>query len=238
VEAGSATMEVTSDVSVARDEGTLATVARGEGVVDFTARRARATLTASQESDRTAQTRPCEVVMDADRAFLRIPESHRQAHGEKAWMRLEAVANNALDINWVLVEPTLSLDHMRAAGSTAARVGTEDVRGARTTRYRFTVTVKELIEALPPPRRAATESRLEQLRVSEVTAEAWIDDGGRPRRLVTDTSSSDRRFSMKTTTELLEYGRPVEIELPPTEETVRAPDQRPAFAVCFGQSTS
>ena len=101
-------------------------------------------------------------------------------------------------------------------------VGTETVRDAETTHYRFTTDLAELAESGPEELRSSFEQMIEITGSDEIPTEVWIDGDDRVRRLVTDVEMDlqGQQVSQLSTIEYYEFGVQFDVQPPPEEDTV------------------
>jgi hypothetical protein len=112
-------------------------------------------------------------------------------------------------------KPTDVLTRVLAASDENKILGTGDVRGVETTRYRARVDLEKLLQKLPPSERPQ-EDVLEMWGARFVPVELWIDDESRLRRITIERSPNAGGDT--TTVELYDYGVQVEVEPPSAEE--------------------
>jgi len=80
-------------------------------------------------------------------------------------------------------DPSAVLNALRGVMADAEVVGTEDVRGTATTRYRATVDLAAAEESAPEAARDDIAEVVRQLGTDRLPVEAWVDADGRLRRL-------------------------------------------------------
>jgi hypothetical protein len=97
-------------------------------------------------------------------------------------------------------------------------VGTEDIRGERTTHFRGPLDIEELAAA-------SDNQMLDQLKSTpeakefDIVVDVWVMDDGLPARLAMKlTASESVSGAMTMTTDILEYDVPVKAEAPPAEK--------------------
>lgn len=137
-----------------------------------------------------------------------------QAAGEEAGFDLGAFRQ--LGSN----DPTASLDYLRGAKS-VEEVGSEEIRGTRTTHYRATIEWDSVVDEVPEDTREAMRANVDL--ITEWTGETehvfdvWLDEEGRMRRMtmafdyVTGPAAGS---SIDMTMEMFDFGTDVAIELP------------------------
>jgi hypothetical protein len=93
-----------------------------------------------------------------------------------------------------------------------------------------------LFEKLDEQARARQKAALEQLKITEMPIDTWIDDDGLPRRIaftMRPEQKGDIDFDFKGTVEFFDYGQPVGVQLP-ADSDVREEQPQQALAVCVG----
>jgi hypothetical protein len=126
-------------------------------------------------------------------------------------------------------DPSQVVQTLRAVSSRVEQVGTEEVRGVRTTHYRGTVELRRLPQVVPPARRAAAKQsadRLIQLIGSDsYPLEVWVDRKRLVRRirLKMTMKVQGRSLTQDMTIELFDFGPKRRIKPPPAGDTVEAP---------------
>lgn len=106
------------------------------------------------------------------------------------------------------------------------KVGEEDVRGARTTRYKFNIDREKAVRDEDEDVQDAYEALFKSMFATRTVfpGEVWLDDKGLPRRYSVVLKSSVRRRALvdfRLTVEMFEVGQPVRIVLPGKRETSR-----------------
>jgi len=129
------------------------------------------------------------------------------------------------------LDPGAQLGVLRSAEG-IEEVGTERVDGAKTTRYRGTVSLREYADALPPERRArarrAVERLVEQTPGGDDAApfEVWIDEQERIRRMRqrTEVPGQDGMpgGQVDITVQLRDFGAPLRAKRPAERDTYDA----------------
>jgi hypothetical protein len=97
------------------------------------------------------------------------------------WLKLDAAILGASEI--AQRDPSVSIDALRGATGKVKRVGSERVRGARTTRYRVTLDVQQAVNSAPEDQRARVQASVGKLGSDTLPADVWIDGKGRLRKL-------------------------------------------------------
>ena len=145
-------------------------------------------------------------------AYLQVP----QAPG---WYSVpfEKLAGSSLATS---TDPTSSLDQLAGASSDVEEVGTEDVRGEETTRYRGTLDMEKALASATGPQKAALEKSLASLKETKVPFDAWIDGEGRMRKLTQSLTVEQmgQTGTAEVTLEFYDFGTQVDVAAPPAAE--------------------
>jgi hypothetical protein len=101
-------------------------------------------------------------------------------------------------------------------------VGTETVRDAETTHYRFVTDLTALAENGPEELRSSYEQLIQITGAEEIPTQVWIDGDDLVRRIVTDfeIDQQGQQVSQQSTIEYYEFGVEVDVQPPPESETV------------------
>lgn len=125
-------------------------------------------------------------------------------------------------------DPASALLYLGGAGDDVEEVGTEEVRGVETTRYRLTVDLERAAERAGDSR-TTIDSAIEATGVSEVPADVWVDRDGRVRKMTMRfenmVAPDGTQTTMTVTNELYDFGADVNVE-PPAESEVMGYEQQ------------
>jgi hypothetical protein len=115
-------------------------------------------------------------------------------------------------------DPTAGLDILQGLSQNATVVGTETVKGVKTTHYKGTAEFAALAKNLPA-KQAADAKKLFGSKQS-MPVDVWLDDQGRARRMDFSfaTSQNGVSMSMKTQYYFMKFGEPVSINPPPADQ--------------------
>ncbi len=117
-------------------------------------------------------------------------------------------------------DPTQFVDFLRAVSASTTKVGTETVRGVRTTHYRAKVDLSRYPSLLPPSQRAAASRSVSTLEAALGThimpMDAWVDHSNLVRRLGISfdecVAQQHVKFGMKM--DIFDYGPQSQPQLP------------------------
>jgi hypothetical protein len=108
-------------------------------------------------------------------------------------------------------------------GADVEKLGEEEVRGAKTTHYRATVSLREVANQVPEQKRNI-ERVIEVSGIEKVPTEVWIDGGGRVRRMKLDYEEMQfapgQKGDMEMTMELFDFGVEVDVEAPSANQVM------------------
>ncbi len=208
----------------------------GEGVFDYKAQRGRLRMDLSSLGlPSGAGGGKADVLMAGNVLYIKLPLDPAELGG-RPWLKLDLAAaakQSGIDLEGLKQQfqsndPTASLNALRGVSGDVKAVGTEDVRGAKTTHYTATVDLNKAAQQSPPEARASIEQLSKQLGTATFPMDAWIDGDGRLRR---------QRFSMDlskvtapgvapgtvtgvvtTTVELFDFGTEVDVSEPPADQ--------------------
>jgi hypothetical protein len=140
------------------------------------------------------------------------------------WTKEEQDAEGSGDPTELLIpfpgsptKPTDVLTRVLLASDTNENLGTDEVRGTKTTHYRAKVDLRKLVSQLPAADRP-NENVEEVWGGRFVPVEIWIDDESRLRRITIKQSSEGN--TEVTSVDLFDYGVEVEVEPPPEDELI------------------
>lgn len=121
-------------------------------------------------------------------------------------------------------DPAQLLEYLGAHGGSVTTVGSETLDGAHTTRYRVSVELSKVAEALPPSERGAAKAVLQELAsqagLSSIPFEVWIDGQQHVRRIATNLSVEviGQRLGMQMTVNLSGFGQTPTVTAPAASE--------------------
>lgn len=125
-------------------------------------------------------------------------------------------------------DPGQYLQQLKASGGDVTKVGTDTVRGVRTTHYKTTIDLKRLVDRAPASQRAAARQSVDRLTQltgsSSYPVEVWIDTAHRVRRerFTESLNVSGQHATLVGTVDLFNFGPKPNIKAPPAGEVVDA----------------
>lgn len=221
-------------------------VTTGEGVFDFARRRGRLTYSDTYSGSEGV---PSTLIVVGDTIYLDSALVNRLDDSDQAqsrpWVSIARSDDRSSSTAAELFEaPTEALRHLETAAGPVSKIGTETVRGERTTHYHGTLrpsaeststaavdppekrTSKPRIKPTPQPTSAASDE-------DPVSIDVWIDGRDRVRRirtrqaLPTGRSGYGSPETSEYTYELWDFGVVVDVSPPPPDQvrTLKDEDQ-------------
>ena len=177
-----------------------------------------------------------------DTVYMKMPEDLvAQMPGAKPWMEmdLDAASRQHDGVNLdqmqsgVAQDPTGQLEYLRDVSDSVEKVGVEEVRGVRTTRYEAVVDLEKEVAGQDAGAREAHDQMVEKLGASKFPVEVWLDDENRVRRYALDVSvpmpenaaspdasQGDDKMRTRMVAEYYDFGTPVDVQAPPQDQTM------------------
>lgn len=203
----------------------------GQGRFDFERRAGRMTLELI-EGESAGFGEATAVFVDST-VYYQLPPG--ALAGGRRWIQLDLqnVADaSGLDFGPLVqgsqADPTQYLLWLSALGPGITKIGEEDVRGVPTSRYRAAVDLNLLEEQAPPGKEAEWAAYVQTLRdrlgLAFIPVEVWVDDEGLIRRFNHEYGFSTEGTTAVVTTELFDFGIPVNVSAPPPDQVVTLND--------------
>ncbi len=203
----------------------------GQGKFDFERRAGRMTLRLI-EGESAGFGQATAVFVDSTVYYL-LPVG--ALAGDKRWIQLDLqnVADaSGLDFGPLVqgsqADPTQYLLWLSALGPGITKIGEEEVRGVPTSRYRAAVDLNLLEQEAPPGKEAEWAAYVQMLRdrlgLAFIPVEVWIDEEGLIRRFNHEYGFSAEGTTAVVTTELFDFGIPVDVTAPSPDQVVTLND--------------
>ena len=232
--------EVTTTAPFAGPENTgqnqpMTFTMRGQGVVDFSG--AASSMTMEMFGMGSFQMRQVE-----DTIYMKMPKDFvAQMPGAKPWVEMSLDDVHGQQPGAVpgqmqvgeAQDPTRQLEYLRSVSESVEKVGTEQVRGVRTTRYKAIVDLEKEAAGQGAEVQEAQDEIVKQLGTSKLPVEVWLDDQNRIRRYALDMTlpvpenaaspaASKKNATMRTqmVAEYYDFGTPVNVRTPPPDQTM------------------
>jgi hypothetical protein len=195
----------------------------GDGVVDLRHNRGRLTLKLSSLGNVTA-----EAVYEGAVVYVHQPQLAALAAG-KQWLKLDVaqlVKQSGVDLGGLnqlsQTDPTQTLQFLRGVSSNVVKVGTETLRGAKTTHYKVVVDLALAARKAPAALRSAITGIMQRTGVKDQPADVWLDGQGRLRKLAYSQDlakfSKAQTGTVSITMELYDFGARVHVAVPPASQ--------------------
>jgi hypothetical protein len=174
-----------------------------------------------------------EQIFEGDVIYMRTPAAAKQFGAKKQWLRVDVKeAGAALGIDPGRLgqlggnDPRQMLDQIRAVSGDVEKLGTEEVRGVDTTKYRAEVDIRRYPDRLPEAQReqarVAVEKLVEQVGNDTYPITLWIGDDKLVRRVRTEYDfeipGQEGKASFSMTMEFFDFGAPIDVEPPPAKD--------------------
>ena len=179
-----------------------------------------------------------EGVLTADTHFLRLPPEARPRAEGKLWVATSTLedastkASNPANVGVQLLENLAG-----AKGRIEVR-GTEEVGGVNTTRYRVDIDVNKRREPTGQTGRGfGPGGAAPDVKTTSSTADVWLDDDGRPRRLRLHTTMEVGDKKVVSVHEGdYDYDKPVLVWVPPSDQVHHVDTLADAYALLYESS--
>jgi hypothetical protein len=182
-----------------------------------------------------------EAIQDGDVAYVSFPLMADQLPAGKTWVKGDAKELSGANAgqlsqfgSFAGTDPRDVLGMLKAVSGSIEAVGTDEIRGVETSHYRASVDVAKLEQFVPAEQRQTLGSFDETAKaagLSEIPVEVWLDADQRVRKLSLDIEAkqpgTDQSVKASLVVELYDYGKPLEIELPPPDQVVDASTLKP-----------
>lgn len=222
-------------------------VLTGEAEADLEERRNRVTMDIPEAfvmgGTGPGATQHVEMILDGSIVYYNFPFLTESTDSETPWVKvdLESLSPQLAGLQSVSSgqnDPSQTLNYLRGATGDLEVVGTEEVRGVRTTHYRGTVDLARAAERAPEEVREQVEASLEQLAsqtdATTLPMNVWLGEDGLVRRvqyeypLPQQTAGGSGEGSMVFDVELYDFGAPVDVSPPPPDQVTDIADLMPA----------
>lgn len=238
--AGSSKVDFTITVQVPQQEGPI--TLSGGGAFDYETQQGELTYDFGDLFAASGQTvpgadEPIEIILDGTVVYMKFGLLSSILPGAKPWLKLDVeslASQEGVDLSQLQSinqgDPSQILEYLRAAGS-VEEVGTEEVRGVETTRYKGVIDLDQAAELAPADLRDQVRQSIEQLKkqtgLTELPVDVWIDGDGLPARIqysfegsiaAAVTGADTEGFTTIFSMELYDWGTEVSVEPPPASE--------------------
>jgi hypothetical protein len=176
-----------------------------------------------------------EAIQDGDTVYVRLPLLDDKLPAGKTWIKgsaKELAAQGGSELgqfgSFADTDPRDTFAYLKAVSGSIETVGGESLRGVDTTHYRAAVDMTKIESMLPADQRqslGSLDALLGQTGLTSIPIDVWLDAQQRVRKLelsfeLGGTGSQQAGASM--TMELYDYGKPLDVSLPPADQVVDA----------------
>jgi hypothetical protein len=174
-----------------------------------------------------------DVILVGGTMYMRSPFYQQLAPNHEPWLQIDYEELGLRGISQLgQQDPLAFVDALRGVYGEVEEVGTERVRERPATRYRATVDIARLTDAMPRATRPSVEASFAQLGIAELPVEVWLDEDGRLVRMTSDVELSGAATeggTMELSLELFEFGVAFDLRPPPADQVV-------GFGEVFGEA--
>jgi hypothetical protein len=182
-----------------------------------------------------------EVIQDGDVAYVHFPLIARQLPTGKTWVKGDAKTLSSADTGQLKqfgslagTDPRDIFGMLKAVSGSIEAVGTDEIRGVETIHYKATIDTAKLEQLVPAAQRQSLgglDQSVQQSGLSEIPIEIWVDSEQRVRKLSidVDTKQPGTPMAMKASlvVELYDYGKALDLDLPPADQVADAATLKP-----------
>ena len=206
---------------------------KGSGALDPQRRRGRLVFDSAGALAGGGGGQKIEQIFEGDVIYMRTPAAAQQLGARKPWLRVNVKeAGQALGIDPGRLgqlggnDPRQMIDQIRAASGDVEKLGSEDVRGVATTRYRAKVDIRRYPDRLPPAQReqarVAVEKLVQQTGNDSYPMTLWIGEDDLVRRVRIEYDfelpGQDKKAEYSMTMEFFDFGAPIDVSPPPAKD--------------------
>ncbi len=205
---------------------------RGDGVVDLRAQRGQLTLDLSSLGLPPGS--PAEMRLFGEVYYFDFPPEVPEFAGRR-WLKVdprELSERSSANLGGLhllaYLDPAASVQLLQAVSEGLEVVGQEQVRGTPTTHYRARLDLERVASQVPAQARDDVARAKDVAGVRHVPVEAWVDEGGRLRKVrqivdlsqakVKDPTDTPYSGTLTITFELFDFGSEVHVDEPPPDQ--------------------
>ena len=183
-----------------------------------------------------------EVIQDGDTAYIHFPLLAKQLPAGKTWIKGDAKELSGPNAGQLSqfgslagTDPRDVFGVLKAVSGSIEAVGSEEIRGVETSHYHATLDPAKIQELIPADQRQSLGGLDQAARQAGLTAvpfDVWIDADQQLRKLTVDLDAKQpgTSDSVKASLdlELYDYGKALDLELPPADQVADAATLKPA----------
>jgi len=177
-----------------------------------------------------------DAIKDGDLVYVRFPLMKDQLPAGKTWVKgdlKELADQSAGDLSqfgsFAGTDPRDVFGMLKAVSGSIQTVGTEEIRGVETSHYMATIDIAKLEKLVPADQRESLgglDKTAAQAGLTGIPIDIWIDGDQRVRKMTFEIEAKQPGTSQTTKAsfevELYDYGKPLDITLPPADQVVDA----------------
>ncbi len=177
-----------------------------------------------------------EAIQDGDTVYVNFPLIAKKLPAGKTWIKGDASTLSEADAGQLGqfgslagTDPRDVFGILKAISGSIESVGSEEIRGVETSHYRATIDMAKLGQLVPADQQKSLgglDQAAKQAGLSELPVDIWIDADQRVRKLSIDLDvkqpGTDARLQAALSVEFYDYGKPLELTLPPADQVVDA----------------
>jgi hypothetical protein len=177
-----------------------------------------------------------DAIKDGDLVYLHFPLIADELPAGKTWVKGDVKELSGADAgelsqfgSFAGTDPRDVFGMLKAVSGSIESVGSEEIRGVETSHYKATIDISKLEQLVPPEQRQSLgglDQAAAQAGLTGIPIEIWIDGDQRVRKLTFEVDAKEPGTTqhVKATfdVELYDYGKPLEITLPPADQVVDA----------------
>lgn len=178
---------------------------------------------------------PMTMLVDGNVMYMRFPAFAELLGPGKEWIKIDlSKASGVEDVfgsGSGASDPAAMLQFLRGAGD-VTEVGREEIRGAQTTHYRGSYTLRQALDAAPEAQRTDVQKAMDNLGLTDeafdqpIPYDVWIGDDGFVRRFdmkmdmtkLAPSAAVEGLGDVTVTTEFHDFGTAVDIVVPSDDE--------------------
>jgi hypothetical protein len=177
-----------------------------------------------------------EAIQDGDTTYVKFPLIAKQLPDGKTWIKGNAKELSSADGgqlsqfgSFAGTDPRDAFGLLKAVSGSIEVVGSEKIRGVETNHYRAAVDTAKLEALVPAAKRRSLggiDQAAKQAGLTALPLDVWIDAERRVAKLSIDLDAkqggSEQSVKASLVIELYDYGKPLDLELPPADQVVDA----------------
>jgi hypothetical protein len=177
-----------------------------------------------------------EAIRDGDTVYVNFPLIAKKLPAGKTWIKGDASTLSEEDAGQLGqfgslagTDPRDVFGILKTISGSIESVGSDEIRGVETSHYRATIDMAKLGQLIPAEQQKSLggiDQAAKQAGLSEIPVDIWIDADQRVRKLSIDLDveqpGTDARLKAALAVEFYDYGKPLELTLPPADQVVDA----------------